>query len=387
MQRRKSNQKNKKIQSYVGIAFVICTAVLILLNFLTPDKEMSEEENRGLAAKPKLTLDSVISGDYMDKYENYQADQFVGRNTWRKLQVSLSRLGGSKEENGVFIGKSHQLLADIETPEQDTLNENLKAINRFAQDYKDVKMNMLLVPDSATILKEKLPFGAVVADQQRMISQVKRELDSSVGWIDASAPLNKHADEKIYYKTDPHWTSQGAFYVFSAAAETMGIETDPASTFVSYSVTTGFNGTLAAKSGCRLDEKEVIDIYVPKETDNDLVVNYVDEQKKTTSLYDSSKLKTRDKYAVFLGGNSSLIDIKTVSESKQRLLLVKDSFANSFIPFLTPYYREIIVVDPRYYTGTMQDIMETYHITDALFLYSGNTFFRDNNISGVLYSE
>ena len=137
----------------------------------------------------------------------------------------------------------------------------------------------------------------------------------------------------------------------------------------------------------RGDEKEKIDIYAPTNGDDDVIVNYVNETKKTTSLYDSSKLKTRDKYGVFLGGNTSVIDIKTVSTSQKRLLVVKDSFADCFIPFLTPHYREIVVVDPRYYSGTMQDIMDTYRITDALILYSGNTFFTDNNISGVFTGE
>lgn len=387
MQSNEKKKQIKRIESFVGIVFMVCLAGMILINLLVPDKEMSQEENRMLASRPKLTWSSVSSGDFMEKYESYQADQFAGRNGWRSLQVTLSRLGGAREVNGVLLGKHKQLLEEIETPDQEALTANLKAINSFVQKHQGVKTNMLLVPDAATILPDTLPSLATVADQTRMISQVKRELEPSVNWIDAAATLNKHAEEKIYYKTDHHWTSLGAFYVFGAAAESLGIKTDATSTFASYPVSTSFNGTLAAKSGCRLDEKEQIDIYVPKEADNDLVVNYVDEQRKTTSLYDSSKLKTRDQYAVFLGGNTSVIDIKTVSESKKRLLVVKDSFANAFIPFLTPYYREIVIVDPRYCTGTMDEIMETYKITDALFLYSGNTFFRDNNISGVLDSE
>ena len=110
----------------------------------------------------------------------------------------------------------------------------------------------------------------------------------------------------------------------------------------------------------------------------------MEEQKRRTSLYDSSKLKTKDKYGVFLGGNASLIDIKTTAVSDKTLLLLKDSFANSFVPFLAPYYKEIVMVDPRYYAGTMSEILETYPITDALFLYSGNTFFQDNNLQGFL---
>ena len=232
-----------------------------------------------------------------------------------------------------------------------------------------------------------MPFTAAVADQGQYIAQVKKELGDSVQWIDAVKPLTRHSDEKIYYKTDHHWTAKGAYYVFQESVKTLELDKKMAGGYVSYPITTEFNGALASKSGCHLKEKEQIDIYVPKAEDNDVVVNYVDEQKKTTSLYDSSKLKERDKYAVYLGGNFSVVDIRTVSESNRRLLLFKDSYANSFVPFLTPYFREIVMVDPRYYSGTIGDIMDTYEITDTLFLYSANIFLQDNNISGVLSSE
>ncbi len=388
MQNNRRKRKNDwKIERTVGIAFVVCVVFFMVLNIIIPNKEMSEEENRMLATRPKLTWESLTSGVFMDKFETYQSDQFVGRNAWRKLKTTLDRIGGSKEEKGVLIGKKGQLMEDIETPNQEQLNANIQGIKSFASTYSDVNTSMMLVPDAANVLKNRLPALATVADQNRMMSQVKRELGESITWIDVATALKKHTDEKIYYKTDHHWTSLGAFYAFSEAAEQLNISSDAASNFVSYPVSTTFNGTLSAKAGCRLNEKEQIDIYVPKNADSDLIVSYVDQQKKTASLYDSSKLKTRDQYAVFLGGNTSVIDIKTVSEESRRLLIVKDSFANSFIPFLTPYFREIVVVDPRYYSGTIQDIMDTYRITDALFLYSGNTFFQDNNISGMLGVE
>lgn len=383
------NKRKKKrwIESFVGKAFIICLLLMIVVNILYPSNEKSEEENRMLTQRPKLTTGSVISGSFMTQYEKYQTDQFAGRSFWRKLKVTLNRLGGSKEENGVFIGRKNQLLEDITIPEGDSLKSNLDAIKAFTQTYEDIPVSMILVPDAASILSSSLPSLATVADQSASISYVKKELGDSVQWVDAVQAMNKHKTEKIYYKTDHHWTTLGAFYTFQEAASTLGISEDVSSRYVSYPIVTDFNGTLAAKTGCRMGVKEEIDIYVPKDTDNDVIVNYVDEQVKTTSLYEDKMLKTRDKYAVFLGGNTSLIDIKTLAEGQKRLLVVKDSYANCFVPFLTPYFREIVMVDPRYYTGNIQDVMETYQITDVLFLYNGNTFFQDNNISGVLSSE
>lgn len=382
------NRKRKaRIANLIGKIFIILLFLVMIINVIVPDREESELENRALEQRPRFNLTTILSGDFMEQWEKYLSDQFAGRDTWRSLKVSLDRLGGARKENDIYIGKDGQLMEDIEVPDDGRLEANLAAIRDFAETYEDIPVTMMLVPDAACILNDSLPAFARVEDQRQMFSMAERKLGDTVNWVDTVSILNNHKSEKLYYKTDHHWTTQGAFYVFQDAAETLGIEGDVSDDFVSYTVTDSFNGVLAASSGVGLDEMEQIDIYAPTGGDDDVVVNYVDEGRKTTSLYDSSKLETRDKYGVFLGGNTSVVDIRTVSTSQKRLLVVKDSFADCFIPFLAPYYREIVVVDPRYYSGTMQDIMDSYRITDALILYSGNTFFTDNNISGVFTGE
>lgn len=383
-----NNRRRKgQIESLIGKIFILSFFLILIVNLIVPTKEKSEEENRMLEKKPKATVSSIISGDYMEQWEKYASDQFFGRNFWRKIKVNADKIAGAKEENGVFIGKNGQLLEDIAVPDDEQLEANTNAVTNFTQTYSNIPTTVMLVPDAACILSSRLPAFATVEDQRQMFGMVERNLGDAVNWVDTVSIMNKHKTEKLYYKTDHHWTTQGAFFVFKEAAPLFGIEGDVSDDYVSYTVTDSFNGVLASKSGVGLDEKEKIDIYAPTDGDDDVIVNYVNETKKTTSLYDSSKLETRDKYGVFLGGNTSVIDIKTVSTSKKRLLVVKDSFADCFIPFLTPHYREIVVVDPRYYTGTMKEIMDTYRITDALILYSGNTFFTDNNISGVFTGE
>lgn len=383
----KKDRQRKIQEKLVGIIFILTLFLFLIINVIVPDREKSVQENRMLATKPKFRLSSLISGDYDEKFEAYMDDQFVGRDMWRKLKVTVDRIGGSRLENGVYIGTNGQLLEQIEVADENHLAANIKAIKSFSESHSKIPVRMMLVPDAANVLNHSLPSLAKPEDQTQMFSMVRKDLGDSVEWIDVSTELNKHKTEKIYYKTDHHWTTLGAFYAFQAAAPSLGIEGDLSGKYVSYAVSDSFNGMLASKSGVNLGEKEQIDIYVPTEEDTDLIVDYVDEGKRSTSLYDSSKLKEKDQYTVFLGGNSSLLDIRTVSTSTKRLLLVKDSFANSFIPFLTPYYREIVVVDPRYYSGTINDLMDSYRISEVLFLYSGNTFFKDNNISGVFTVE
>ena len=383
----KKDRQRKVQEQLVGIIFILILFLFLIINIIVPNKEKSVQENRMLATKPKFRLSSLISGDYDEKFEAYMDDQFVGRDMWRKLKVMVDRIGGSRLENGVYIGTNGQLLEQIEVADENHLAANIKAIKSFSESQSKIPVRMMLVPDAANVLNHSLPALAKPEDQTQMFSMVRKDLGDSVEWIDVSTELNKHKTEKIYYKTDHHWTTLGAFYAFQAAAPSLGIEGDLSGKYVSHAVSNSFNGMLASKSGVNLGEKEQIDIYVPTEEDTDLIIDYVDEGKRSTSLYDSSKLKEKDQYTVFLGGNSSLLDIRTVSTSTKRLLLVKDSFANSFIPFLTPYYREIVVVDPRYYSGTINDLMDSYRISEVLFLYSGNTFFKDNNISGVFTVE
>ena len=355
------NRKRKGwIENFIGMLFILVLFLFMFINLAVPDREMSEKENRMLETRPALSMSTVLDGEFMEQWENYQSDQFAGRDFWRSIKVFLDRLGGSRMENGVYIGKGGQLLEEIEVPDDGQSEANLSSIVDFAEKYPDVQTSVMLVPDAACILSDRLPAFAGVEDQRLLLGVAEQRLGDAVNWIDTVSVLNNHVSDKLYYKTDHHWTTQAAFYVFREAAPSLGIEGEVGENFASYTVSDSFNGVLAAKSGVGLSEKETIEIYAPTQGDDDVVVSYVDEGHKTTTLYDSSKLETRDQYAVFLGGNSSVIDIKTVSPEKKRLLVIKDSFANCFIPFLTPYYREIVVVDPRYYSGTIGDIMDTY---------------------------
>lgn len=384
MQKKVRKRRKRVIDGIMGILLSAVILLVMAWNVLVPDKELSVEESRVLAQRPKLSINSLLSGEFMEKYDAYLSDQFAGRNLWRNLRVAVGRISGERQENGVVLGDGGQLFDIPESPNQETLTETLAALGTFAEGHSEMNVYMMLVPDAATVLTSKRPYLATFPDQNPMITQVKRGLSDSVKWIDVTEILGQHSEEKIYYQTDKHWTSLGAYYAFCASAEQLGISGGTANEYAAYPITTTFNGELSSKSGYCLDVREQIDIYVPKGRDNDVVVNYVDEQRKTTSLYDSSCLEGSDQYEVFLGGDTSVIDIRTASENSRRLLIVKDSFANCFIPFLAPHFREIVVVDPHYYSGTLQELLGTYRISDVLFLYSGNGFFQDNSLSGVL---
>lgn len=235
----------------------------------------------------------------------------------------------------------------------------------------------MLVPTASSIYSELLPKDAPIDDEKAYIDLVSQELSPEIKLIDVLPALMSNKTQQLYYKTDHHWTIEGAFTAYKEMCKQLGLECYE--DYKHQTVTHDFYGSLYYKAACGIGEPESIDIPIPKGGE-ELVVNYVKERIKTASLYNSSKLNGRDKYEVFLNGNFPFINIKTACMNQKKLLIIKDSFANCYIPFLTRNYGEINVVDLRYYTDDLQELIDTYGITDVLFLYNVNTFNSDNAI-------
>lgn len=366
--------------------FIGMLTLLILIDLLVSDKTFSEKENRMLEQKPEMSWSTVQNGRFMDKYESYRTDQFAGRNLWVTVKTYMEFLMGKRDENGIFKGKQNYLLEEIEYPDMEQMEQNIEAMQAFQKEYKNIPAYIMLVPNAANILADKLPDYAVTEDQAKQFQEIKKLLGDGITWIDVEKVLKTNKKEEIYYHTDHHWTTLGAYYAYQELAKVLELDMEKSPALKPYAVTGNFNGTLSASSGYEGGYREPIYIYAAENSgeDIDVVVNYVDEQKKTATLYDKEKLKEKDKYGVFFGGNYGMVTIRTAVDSTERLLIFKDSYANCLIPFLTPYYREIIMIDPRYYYGDIRQVMKENHITGVLYLYNGNTFVKDSSISGVL---
>ena len=238
------------------------------------------------------------------------------------------------------------------------------------------------------ILSDKLPALAAATDQNPYLDATAAALEKAgVTFVDVRDTLSQHKDDGIYYHTDHHWTTQGAYFAYMQLAKVLGID----SSSISYDklpVSMSFQGTLSAKSGFRASEKEEMDVFLPRDDSvPSSVVNYVDEQKKTASFYDTSKLETRDKYAMFFNGNHGKVVITTPTEENRTLLVIKDSYANSLIPFLAPYYRKIVMVDPRYFYDDLEELMQVEEIQEVLYLYNANTFYSDTSLELALMPQ
>lgn len=361
-----------------GLFLLFALLVGVLFILFTPDREASASENRKLAQRPAFTLSALVDGSYFAAWEDYIADQFPGRDGWITLDFRSSRLMGARQAGGVYLCRNNYLMEPPAAPDEESLGKNLQAVNAFAARHGDLRISMSIVPNAACVLEKKLPKNAPVRDQKKDLQAIAGQLQG-VAFLDVTEGLSRHAEEKIFYRTDHHWTSLGAYYAFLEMAPGLGLE-NYNTEFDVFPVSNNFEGTLASRSGCHA-VADVIELYIPK-TDTQYYVT-VDSQRKAT-MYDKEKLKERDQYAVFLGGNAPRVDVTTTGETGKSLLLFRDSYSNCFLQFLLPCYDKIVLLDPRYYYGDADSVVSQEGITDVLFLYNANTFLEDKVLSEVL---
>ncbi|MCQ2512218.1 MAG: DHHW family protein [Lachnospiraceae bacterium] len=377
----------KRIFKYVLLIFAIVIIIADACLLIMHSKSFSESENRMLAQAPKLTVDNLMSGKFMTQADSFVADQFPLRDDWIQIKLGADRLLGRQTSNGVYLGKNGYLIEDAATPLEPSYSKNIAAISLFANSYPDLNIVMTVVPNAVSICDQLMPANAPIRDQKEDLAYIQKLSSISLNYVDLTDTLKAHKEEYIYYKSDHHWTSLGSKYAFEAMIPDLDI--DPSELISDYDIITvadDFTGTMASNSG-DFSAKDSIDIYMPKVEDFQYVVEYVDQQKKSATIYNSSALEQKNKYEVFLGGNHPQINIKTTNLNGRNLLIFKDSYANTFLQFLLPYYQSITIIDPRYYSDDCGKLITEGEITDVLFLYNMNTYAKDNSLAAVLLDE
>ncbi|MGN1195331.1 MAG: DHHW family protein [Acutalibacteraceae bacterium] len=374
------------------ISFAMCTGfcfitvLIMLLILFIPDKEMSEKENRVLAQKPALTLSSITSGKFMKDFESYLTDQFPLRDKIISFKTFVDRSVGKKEENGVLIGKDGFLFENQTDFDEENVKSLTSAINTFSENNKNLKKAFILSPNSSYVLNEYLPTGIKPESQKLQLNEIKKQLDTSgISWISCIKAFDLQEDKtELFYRTDHHWTTKAAYLAFDSLADSWKLSLSKTKYEFS-SVSNSFQGTLASSSGVGSSTDE-IQICIPTSPKISYVVNYESSNKKTATLFDKDKLSQKNQYEVFLGGNYDKVIISTSADTDDTLLLLKDSYANCMIPMMTPYFSKIVVIDPRYFSDSLADIMKEYSFTHVLFLYNLNTFLADNSLVDALES-
>ncbi len=383
-----SGRRNKGkgiLNAFVWVFLCIIFGVAVF-NFIDKDEEYSEKENRVLASFPVISASTISEGSFMKAFETYMTDQFIFRDSLMSLKTLTDRVLGKKQINGVYIGSDGYLFAEPEAFDKKLISETANAISSFCDKHGNMKKAIMIAPDSGFIYSNRLPSFVTYPDQKQQLKSIKRLIDrDSLKWINLLADFNGRAEKtQLYYRTDHHWTTRGAFRAFKLLAKKWGLETADVK-YKFYTVSTDFSGTLSSRTGIA-NSADTVEICVPVNSEGTYVVSYESLQNKTATLFDNTRLDSKNKYEVFLGGNFDKITVTTVSQSKSTLLLIKDSYANCLIPMLTPYFNKIVIIDPRYFTGSLDKIMEETDFTHMLFLYNLNTILADTSLASCLDS-
>ncbi|MEF2562749.1 MAG: DHHW family protein, partial [Negativibacillus sp.] len=394
----------------IAVLFALFISVFFWVDVFNSDRAFSEFENTSLAQKPAFSWSSFVDGSFGSKYVKYINEQFLGRDNWISMKAVADMGLGRIESHGVTYGDDHYLMEKLEIVEdqnypanagtnivkQTSLDRSNGMVSSFLQMY-DQPITFSLVPNSYAILEDEVPTGFPGADQQaytQQIYQTLSEADDQLEIVDFSDTLSQHKDEYIYYRTDHHWTTLGAYYAYVAYCEQKGL-TPVSLEELEENKVEDFYGTFYSKAKRPSQPADTITWYDVDVDEFAFVANLQQDKQlaqlgevvqedglellRVDGMMDRRKFEVRDKYAAFMWGNSGYVKIKSShnlnhQEGKtSRLLLFKDSYANSMIPYLTYNYDEIIVVDLRYMAKSTKDLMQE-EFDDIFVMYNFSTY-------------
>lgn len=341
--------------------------------FIVKDREFSENENRYLSQAPDINVKTLVDGSYMADAQEYVSDQFVFRDFWMAAASGYRYVLGMRDIGGVYIAGDGSLITKTEDREVDDelLSKNIKYLNIFMNNTQSVpseNKTVIIVPTAAAVMEEQLPAYAPETDQSALMAEISGGVEGA-RMIYAAEAL-KSMEGQAFYSTDHHWTSRGAYEVY---LEYCGYPAGSEKTEYEFeTVSSDFKGSLYSK--VLLPRTDCDTIELPAVHGEYSVV--CDGQ--PGELYCYEALETKDKYNVFLGGNYGIVRIEGNGEGN--LLIVKDSFANCFVPFLIDDYATITMIDLRYYMGSVKNLTENNDITHILILYNMANFISDENI-------
>ena len=387
----KHSKRSASIFRYpVLVAFTLFFAGLFLLDLVTPDRAYSELENTTLSQRPGL---SSVSADGLNKfftaYTKYVKDQVAGRDNWVALQSTVETKVMQKEQSGgILLGKQQMMFPrtyGLVSSETRTLPKNTAALEALCQRYPG-KVNVMLVPAASAIYPENVPAGAPLLDEGCYLDSLSDAVQAAGGrFVDVRQTLTAHKDEYIYYRTDHHWTSLGAYYAYCAAAKTLGYSAYTLDQFNIETASSSFRGTLYSKTLDNGVTPDSIDYFHLASGGPKVKMTVFDGTKETVydSLYVRSYLDVKDKYSSFTGSNSPIVTIETDVDNGKNLLLIKDSYAHSLVPFLANHYSKITMVDMRYINVDLGRLIDLSEYQQAMFMYNAVTFSSDLTIKRI----
>lgn len=339
------------------ILFFVFIAAVLIANIIAPDRSFSQNENRVLEELPKFSFFSLKSGDFTKKFEDYCKDQFILKDELVGAKSRLDYILGKREYNGVYIGR------DKNYYEKYIYDE--KKVTKFINYINEIDIAdkyLAISPDKGEIYREELPVGAEFSDETMVLDRYKNEINAK--YIDLYKVLLEHKDEYIFYKSDHHWRD-GAYLAYKEIVKDMGLHEMHDISELRYP---NFRGSLDSKSSYYASAIDEILFYLPSNYESIKVI----ADGKEISVVNKEEFNNKDKYKALFSGNYGLVEIQGNKNAGKSLLIIKDSFANSVASLLTNEYKNIYMVDKRFYNGDINKFIKDNKIDTCLVLGSVN---------------
>lgn len=373
-------EKNRKKAKLFSLSVMMVMTMLLLFNIFKKPTEFSELENRNLAQFSKPTFTTVTNGEFMNSFSEYITDQFSFRDFFVAVKANVERLIGKKGNNGIHFGYDSYLIQRTQGYNQQEIDENINTIRAMAETQR-FNLSLAVVPSAFEVLQDKLPINAYDNVYGKLMDSVTAGLDGvPVTIVNTRDTLYEAREEYIYYRTDHHQTALGSYYTYRDIVNALGITPYEYSDFDIEMLSNEFYGTCYSKAPILEAKPDEIVAFKLKDGFN-ATVEVPGSDYRLEGLYDNEKLKVKDKYSVYLGGNQPLTVVKSDCGTGRHLAIFKDSYAHSITPFLANHYESIHLIDLRYFTDDMVGYMLQNGITDVMFLYSDESFISGSNLS------
>lgn len=331
-------------------------------------KNVSTTENRQLAQMPMISVRKLYNGDTSKELGTYMTDHFAGRSAWLTAKTALQTELSESIVNGVYVGEDR--LLDVDASHRAPISANADIFSIYAKNY-DGTVYFAAIPTSSGIYGDILPAYIDNRSDSQQISAFYDFLDNDIKKIDAYNILKMLKDNYIYYRNDTKWTSYGAYCVYKTVVQKLGFLPISYDKYTIEHVSDSFRGNLYNRTLCKKTRSDILDIYDYPDGAKALscVCVRADGSKFSGELYDRSKLNSTDMYSMYLGEKVPFMRISTSANTDKKLLVIKDDYADCFIPFLIQHYREIAVISPEDMEGSISDYIDINDYEQTLFLF------------------
>ena len=365
-------------------AVIFCGFIFsfMIMYFILPKESYSAQEKKVLSSFPEITAEKVVNGDFQKGLDTYLSDYVPGRNFFVGLSADYDLVTGRNGNKGIYLGSDGYLFPKP-TKDTELITTNAGYIKEFAE-TSDIPVYMTLIPSSGYVNQNKLPLNHEEYIDDKLIDKFSNALGKDVNFIDVRSVFKEKAEsEQLYYKTDHHWTSAGAYECYKLLGDRLGYKPVAEENFEKETVD-GFYGTSYSKAALWWITPDKLELWKNKnqsEKSVSVTISDSDVTKENDSYFFREYFNKDDKYPVFLDGNHSLVRIRNTDAKGGKLIIVKDSYAHAIAPFLSQNYSEIIMADLRYYKKDISELAEQENADSILILYSLDNLAADDNIS------